>query len=402
MPADTLPVLSVSHLSNLIKETLEGGFYSLHVEGEVVNFKPSSTGHWYFSLKDDKASIKAVLFKQRHYAGMPKPADGMKVRVTGSLSVYTPRGEYQIIVEKIDVSGEGDILLLLEKRKQKLAAEGLFDSERKRRLPLLPSCVGIVTSPTGAALQDIMRVLKRRHAGLHIRIFPAVVQGESAAAEIAKMVTLAGTHGLCDVLIVGRGGGSMEDLLPFSDEAVVRAVAACAVPVISAVGHEIDTPLCDYAADLRAPTPSAAAELVCASREEILNRISNARDFIENQMGNRLQRTKDILKSFRPDELKERFYSFLHPVEQKLDDLKEDLLLNMRSTLALWLSKIRVLGAGIEAANPRFLQDRGWVYLTDPSGQKILSRNKKIKSGDEVLIHFTDGIREAAIKESKS
>ncbi|MEJ5189985.1 MAG: exodeoxyribonuclease VII large subunit, partial [Breznakiellaceae bacterium] len=263
-------VWTVSELTERIRACLEGFFPLVIVEGEISNYRPSSTGHIYFTLKDEGAAIQAVLFKNRQRALQVELRDGLRVRVRGSLSVYPQRGTYQIICETIEASGEGAILAMLEERKRRLAAEGLFDPAKKKPLPAFPSSVGIVSSPTGAAVRDILNILQRRARGIRIIIFPTPVQGTDAAPIIARRIEQANQWNLVEVLIVGRGGGSLEDLLPFSEEIVVRAIATSHIPVISAVGHEIDWALSDFAADVRAPTPSAAAELVSANREEAL------------------------------------------------------------------------------------------------------------------------------------
>ncbi len=270
--------LSVSALTALVKELLEESLPSVLVEGEISNCRPASSGHLYFTLKDKGAMLQAVMFRYRSKVTGFEPVDGALARARGNITVYAARGQYQMIVERLERAGEGDILAMLEDRKRALAAEGLFDESRKRALPRFPSRVAIVTSPTGAAIRDILNVLKRRNAGMDLVVLPTAVQGEAAAAQIASQIAAANRLSLGDVLIVGRGGGSIEDLLPFSDELVVRAIAASRIPVISAVGHEIDWALSDFAADLRAPTPSAAAELVSESRIALSARGRPVRD----------------------------------------------------------------------------------------------------------------------------
>jgi len=292
MAQPALRAFTVTEITELVKQSLERDFYDISVEGEISNFRPSSTGHLYFTLKDENAVISAVMFRGRSFALGFTPADGQRVRAWGNLSVYAKRGSYQIIVERMEKSGEGDILAMLEERKRRLAAEGLFDEARKKLLPLLPERVAVVTSPTGAALRDILTVTKRRNAGVNIVILPCPVQGEEAAERIARQIEVANLHRLADVLIVGRGGGSLEDLLPFSDERVVRAIAASEIPVISAVGHEIDLTLSDLAADVRAPTPSAAAELVSARRDELLERVVERKLQIARGLRRRIEEIK--------------------------------------------------------------------------------------------------------------
>lgn len=252
--------LSVSELTALIKKTLEEGFYGLTVTGEISNFRPSSTGHWFFTLKDEGASISAVMFKGSTWRVDFSPKEGDRVVINGSLDVYAARGSYQIKVETMTLAGYGEILAELERRKRRFLDLGYFAEERKRPIPAFPQRLGVVTSPTGAALQDILTVLGRRAPGLDVLVLPAVVQGESAAESIAARIRQANSLLLCDVLIVSRGGGSVEDLLPFSDEAVVKEIAQSQIPIVSGIGHEVDFALADFAADLRAPTPSAAAE----------------------------------------------------------------------------------------------------------------------------------------------
>ncbi|GHU45214.1 hypothetical protein FACS1894190_17300 [Spirochaetia bacterium] len=275
---------SVSEITELIKQKLENGFGAVYIEGEISNCRPSSTGHLYFTLKDNAAAISAVMFKGSLRGLGFKPADGALVRVSGRISVYAQRGSYQIICETMEVAGSGDILAMLEKRKQLLAAEGLFAESRKKPLPAFPETVAVVSSPTGAAVRDIINVLGRRSSGLKVIILPAPVQGTQAAAFISRRIEQANMWKLADVLIVGRGGGSLEDLLPFSEECVVRAVAASAIPVVSAVGHEIDWALCDFAADLRAPTPSAAAELISQNQAGIYDAVRSSTAALYNNI----------------------------------------------------------------------------------------------------------------------
>ena len=261
----------VSEITKCIKDYLEGEYYSIQIEGEVSGFKPSSSGHYYFTLKDSSAAISAVLFSRSVKNAGYLPKDGDLVVVTGSVTVYAKSGNYQIVCSAIEKAGQGDIFAELEKRKQRLAAEGLFDPAKKRPIPPYPKRIGVVTSPNGAAIRDILRVLKRRNNTIDLVILPAPVQGDEAAPIIAAQIRRANMFRLCDVLLVSRGGGAPEDLLPFSEEEVVRAVAASEIPTISAVGHEIDVVLTDFAADLRAPTPSAAAEVVSRFPQALTN-----------------------------------------------------------------------------------------------------------------------------------
>ncbi|HOC30116.1 MAG TPA: exodeoxyribonuclease VII large subunit, partial [Treponemataceae bacterium] len=250
--------LKIAEITSLIKEILEGSFPLVTLEGEISNYRPSSTGHLYFTLKDESSAIASVMFKGKARYLPFAPADGMLVRATGSISVYEARGTYQIIIDRMEAAGTGDILRILEERKRSLAAEGLFDQDRKREIPEIPERIAVITSPTGAAVRDILQIVRRRNPAISVVILPAPVQGPEAPPVLVRQLETANRYHMADVIIIGRGGGSLEDLLPFSDEAVVWAVAGSKIPVISAVGHEIDWTLCDFAADLRVPTPSAA------------------------------------------------------------------------------------------------------------------------------------------------
>ncbi|MBW2702210.1 MAG: exodeoxyribonuclease VII large subunit [Deltaproteobacteria bacterium] len=262
--------LSVSELCRRIRGTLEKNYKQVRVRGEIADSTLARSGHLYFSLADDKASLPAVMFRAALSKSlMGTPGEGEKVECLGRLTLYEPRGRTQLVVDSMSPLGEGALAIKLARLKARLAEEGLFDPERKRPLPFLPRCIGVVTSPTGAAIRDILQVLGRRFPSVPVLVFPCLVQGEQAAEQIVLGLERLGQSGRCDVLIVGRGGGSAEDLWAFNEEPVVRAVATCPVPVISAVGHEVDLVLSDLAADLRAPTPSAAAELVVPDRAEL-------------------------------------------------------------------------------------------------------------------------------------
>ncbi|HKK01463.1 MAG TPA: exodeoxyribonuclease VII large subunit, partial [Desulfuromonadales bacterium] len=267
--AKTNHILTVSRLIGLLKETVEDNFVSIWVEGEISNLTTAASGHCYFSLKDERAQIRGVLFRPQVRMLRFQPENGLKVLVIGRVSLYPQRGELQLVVETMEPAGIGRLHIAFGQLKAKLEAEGLFASERKRALPSYPRTIAVVTSPKGAAIHDILQVLRRRAAGIRVILCPARVQGEGAAAEIAEAIGHANRIGDVDVLIVGRGGGSLEDLWAFNEEKVARAIAASSVPVIAAVGHEVDVTIADLVADLRAPTPSAAAELVVRSRLEL-------------------------------------------------------------------------------------------------------------------------------------
>jgi len=382
--------LTVSELTDQIRDCLEGSFSYVMVEGELSNCRPASSGHLYFSLKDSGAKIDAVMFKNKLRTLNFDPKDGMLLRVRGSLSVYAPRGTYSIVCEEMEIAGAGDILAMLEKRKQRLCAEGLFDTERKKPLPRFPSTVGIVSSPTGAAVKDILNILGRRTCGIRIIILPAVVQGDEAASVIASRIRQANQWKLADVLIVGRGGGSLEDLLPFSDEEVVRAVAESDIPVVSAVGHEIDWALCDFAADLRAPTPSAAAELVSENHAAIKETISYIAENLANIMRARMERARLLLKPFSLEDMEYRFRSILQPRLIRLDDAKDELVNSISDRCAAIRKKLELTTAVLEAGSPLSVMERGFSVVTDSDG-RIIRDAANVKRGGRLCIRPLNG-----------
>src|SRR5512139_1004597 len=290
-------IYSVSALTAEVKAVLEDGFSAIWVEGELSNFKHHTSGHMYFTLKDAQAQIRGVMFRGHNRLLRFQPADGLSVLVCGTVTVYERRGEYQINVEFMEPKGIGALQLAFEQLKAKLEAEGLFDESRKRPLPLLPRKIGIITSPTGAVIRDMLTVIGRRFPGLEVLIHPVAVQGEGAAGEIAAALGRLGVRTDLDVLVVARGGGSLEDLWAFNEEAVARAIAASPIPVISAVGHETDVTIADFVADLRAPTPSAAAELVIAAKKEFVSRIEQLASRLNGSMRARIHRVESRLRT---------------------------------------------------------------------------------------------------------
>ncbi len=267
-PAGNRDIYSVSRLNREVRVLLERGFGSIWLEAEISNLARPGSGHWYFSLKDANAQVRCCMFRQRNMLCAFAARDGQKVLVRARIGLYEPRGEYQLVIEHMEDAGLGALKRQFEELSAKLAAEGLFAAERKRALPMIPKRIGVITSPTGAAIRDILHVLARRFAAVPVLIYPVPVQGAAAGAEIAAAVRTAGRRAECDVLILARGGGSLEDLWAFNDEALARAIAASPIPVVSGIGHEIDFTIADFAADVRAPTPSAAAELAVPDGEE--------------------------------------------------------------------------------------------------------------------------------------
>ncbi|MFW5743192.1 MAG: exodeoxyribonuclease VII large subunit [Spirochaetota bacterium] len=388
--------MTVTQITRRVKEQLELGFPSVAVEGELSNVRPSSTGHLYFTLKDDAASLSGVLFRGRARGVSFTPEDGQQVIVYGGISVYARRGTYQIIVERMQLAGVGRILAMLEERKKRLAAEGLFDEERKRRLPVLPQRIAVVTSPTGAALRDIMQVLGRRNAGVDVVVCPTPVQGDQAAARIAKMVRIASLHRLGDVVIVGRGGGSIEDLLPFSDETVVRAIVESEVPVISAVGHEVDWALSDFAADVRAPTPSAAAELVAASREELEARILELGRSIVSRFLDRYRHAKLLMRQFSPEELHRSYWMLAQPTLQEFDRLRDEFADAMESRVSDARHRLDMASRELASVSPHRIVKRGYAIVRASDGS-ILVDARQVTAGDKVAMELRHGAVDATV-----
>lgn len=378
-------VYSISEITNKIKDILEKNIGCVTLEGEISNYKAQSSGHLYFTLKDETSSISAVMFRMRAISLKFALKDGLTVKVSGQIAVYQKRGVYQIVVDKMELSGEGDILRLLELRKQKLASEGLFDSKRKRRLPFLPEKVAIITSSTGAAVQDIINVCTRRNPRLQLNILPAVVQGEDAVPSLIKQLRIANLHGLGDVIIIGRGGGSIEDLLAFSDEDVVREIAASSIPTISSVGHEIDWALSDYVADVRAPTPSAAAELVTPLLSDVIDELKETREELISSIKNRIERLKLLCSSFTGEHLELMFRRIEQPFLMRFDDAKENLLSNMKERILECKRYHELLQERLKGLSPKDILKRGFSIVTDEKG-KVVKSAKTVKKSEKLNV----------------
>lgn len=383
--------LSVSQLTGLIKTMLEGSFSNISLKGEISNFRPNASGHLYFSLKDSDSQISAVMFRGRAASLDFTPKDGTLVVVKGSVSVYAPRGNYQIIITSMTKAGAGDILEMIEQRKRQFAQEGLFDSSRKKNIPFFPGTVGIVTSPTGAALRDILQIVRRRNDKVSIVILPALVQGEEAAPSITRMIKIANTYSLCDVLIVGRGGGSLEDLLPFSEECVVRAIANSDIPVVSAVGHEIDWALSDFAADLRASTPSAAAELTVPEKRSVTESIQSAVTDLKTEIDKRIKNMKLLLKTFTPESMELQFRNIELPVLNRFDTVQKQLEQNMQSYIEEKRRKIAQCTQILENCNPQTIFDRGYSMVCDAETGRVIRNASDTAFGKKLLIRPSKG-----------
>src|SRR5580692_226881 len=325
--------LTVTEFTRRVKALLEGGIGPCWVKGEISNLRVQPSGHVYFSLKDSGSQLSAVMFRGQAVRQTVKPRDGLQVAAFGEVGVYEPRGQYQLVVKTLVDDGVGALQREYEALKRKLSEEGLFDAARKKPLPRMPATVGFLTSPTGAAVQDFMRILIRRGWRGRVVVLPSKVQGEGAAAEMAEMLRVAGGLGIFDLIVVGRGGGSIEDLWAFNEEVLVRAVAACPVPTISAVGHEIDFTLCDFAADLRAETPSAAAELVSSEFVRFAERTGSAGEAISSAVSEAMGRSRERLSHGRS---RLRLLSPAALVERghlRLDDMSNRLASALRSSV---------------------------------------------------------------------
>ncbi len=383
-------IFTVSDITNMVKELLES-LPKITVEGEISNFHPSSTGHWYFTLKDTRSALSAVMFKNRLFHVNLKPANGQRVRVTGSLSVYAQRGTYQIICDTITKVGTGDILEMLERRKLLLRNEGLFDSAHKRPIPRLPKRVVVITSPTGAAVRDILQVIRRRNAGIEVTILPAAVQGDQAAASLTRMLALADRHHLGDVIIIGRGGGSVEDLLPFSDEQLVRAVAASTTPVISAVGHETDWSLTDYAADLRAPTPSAAAELVTSEIDTIAEQIRSSKELLRVHLTHTLENLRVRIDQQSGKILEDTLLHRFTTLHLQINDYHEQITNQAKTTLSSLRHTLDLTTQDLHNSSPRALLKRGYAMIIDSSTGKRITSIEETSAGMQTKTILTDG-----------
>ncbi len=415
-------VYSVSELTRLIRGTLEAGVPPVCVEGELSNVREPSSGHCYFTIKDSAAQIRAVIWRSER-RGLPFiPRDGMLVRAYGTLTVYERDGSYQIVVRRLEEGGKGALQAAFEALKVKLAAEGLFEAARKKPLPLLPRHIGVVTSPTGAAIRDILNILRRRFHNLHVVVAPVRVQGDGAAVEIAAAIDLLNQRGGLDVLIVGRGGGSIEDLWCFNEECVARAVARSGIPVISAVGHETDFTICDFVADLRAPTPSAAAELVVGRKGEFIEKLAH-----ESRSMTRLLRQAVL-------EAKNRFiaaagsYVFREPAhaaqayrqkvdrlrvqsrhllerrfrdnEQRADDLSMRMVHGMRMIFSERAHRLQGVERQLTAYNPLAVLKRGYSITFNSKGRAV-RRAGDVNPGEEVSTRLGSGEFTAEVKKIK-
>ena len=391
-----IPSFNVGEITFLIKNALEERFPVVRVKGEISNFRPAASGHCYFNLKDRDAVLTSVLFRQQRQGLDFTPSDGMSVTVIGRITVYPQRGNYQLICESMEQSGRGDLLYQLEMLKKKLEAEGLFAPERKRPLPDYPRTIAAVTSARGAAVQDIIQVLKRRMKSFRLKIYDTVVQGEQSAPSIVRSLAAANRSDDVDVIILARGGGSMEDLISFSDERVVRAVASSDIPVISGVGHETDFSLADFAADHRAPTPSAAAEIVSARTLELAQGLSGTRSELSRLLGHSVERARWRLGSCGKDVLTKILRENIEEFRQFPDLWKMEQTGLLNEKIKGYRFRSTLMREQIASASPEIMLSRGYslIYRDD----SIISSSASLKEGDRLTLKFRDGERTAVVE----
>jgi exodeoxyribonuclease VII large subunit len=437
-------VYTVSELNSAIRGILDREFPDVWVAGEISGTKLAASGHYYFTLKEREAQLRCVCFRSAHRYLKFKPQDGIAVVARGRIDVFEQRGEYQLLVEFLEPQGHGALQFAFEQLKKKLAAEGLFEAARKRPLPRFPRRIGIVTSPRGAVISDLLQILERRFPGLHIRLFPAQVQGEGAVEEVCRGLEFFSRSPWAELVILARGGGSLEDLWTFNEEAVARAIAGCAVPVVSAIGHETDVTIADFVADLRAPTPSAAAELIVSTREDLLGRIDGFRrqltqaaryrlamsrraldqqgvqralSVVHRSIGRRLQRVdeqeyrlrermRDLLEADlrRHRSLESRLRDYdprprFARDRQRLESACASISQAVQLDLARRTAHLEALAAKLSQLSPLRILERGYAIVTSEAGA-ILTASRAAPAGSTVNVRLAEGNLEARVTKS--
>ncbi len=370
-------MFSVTELTRRVKSLLESGVGTVWVAGEISNLRVPSSGHMYFTLKDERSQVAAVMFKGRNQSLRFQPKDGLEVVVHGLVSVYEARGQYQILVDRMEPRGVGALQLAFEQLKNKLAEEGLFDEEHKVPIPALPRRIGVVTSPTGAAIRDILTVVRRRFSGVHMLLYPVRVQGDDAPPEIVEGIRTLDALGDIDVIIIGRGGGSIEDLWAFNDEGVARAIYACTTPLISAVGHEIDFTIADFVADLRAPTPSAAAELVVGEREAMRETVTRRRQRLTLAARRAVEAARHRLRLSVESYVLQRPEQMFRDRQQRLDELAEMLRRQVRDDLVARHAQLARLADGVRHLRPELAVARVRERLADTT-QRCVNAYRRV------------------------
>lgn len=375
------PTISVSELTSKLKDLIESNFSNIWIQGEISNFKHHSSGHMYFTLKDQGAELRCVMFRGFNQGIHFKPEDGMDVILQGKITVYEPRGQYQLMVQNMEPAGIGTLFLAFEALKKQLQSEGLFDNSLKKQLPQYPKKVGIVTSETGAAYKDMVQVLNRRAPYLDIVLRPTLVQGINAANDIVKAIKELSSIENIDVLIVGRGGGSLEDLWAFNEEEVARVIVACKVPIISAVGHETDVTISDMVADLRAPTPSAAAEIVALSVNDLKQKINEQTNTLIKQFQFKLNKIWQTFDHLSERHVVQKPQNIIERQKEKLNTLYNGLMLKMDHLLAISITKSITINKELNILNPSDILKRGYSIIYDTNGA-IIRKGSDLNKND--------------------
>lgn len=393
-------MLSVTQINDYIKKIIENDklMYDVWIKGEISNFKPHYSGHLYLTLKDEGGVIKAVMFKSAAKTLKFAPKDGMKVLARGRITVYSPSGQYQINLTEMRTDGLGDLHVAFEQLKEKLKDEGLFRQELKKSIPRYPATIGLVTSPTGAAIRDMLNVLGRRFKYSSVYIYPVLVQGEQAAMQIAEGIQYFNNQKEVDVIITGRGGGSIEELWAFNEEIVARAIFASRVPVISAVGHETDITISDFVADLRAPTPSAAAELAVPSADELKQRIDAAGDKLISLLLQNVGNKRLAIERLSINKVFDSFENSIAQMRVKVDNYSIDLGRTLQNLVKSKKEKMKIAAASLNALSPLGVLTRGYSVALDEKGGIIKSIDQ-LKKGDGFRLKLSDGSIKAKVEE---
>lgn len=389
---DGRELLTVSELTRRVKEVLEADptLGAVWVKGEISNFKHHSSGHMYFTLKDEKSRLKCVMFRTRNAALRFRPEDGLTVIAGGSIGLYEVAGEYQLYVNELYPAGQGALHLAFEQLKQKLEKEGLFDPSRKRPLPFLPRTVGVVTSPTGAAIRDILSVLRRRFPNVNILLAPAQVQGEGGPASVIRGIRLLNERDDVDVMIVGRGGGSLEELWTFNDEGVARAIAASRIPVISAVGHETDFTISDFVADRRAPTPSAAAEMAVPEKATLLAQLAGANERLRGALKKQVLRRREALRYLQRSPAFTRPLDRIYQRRQHLDDLLQRAGIAASHGMAVRRSRLEAIAGKLDTLSPLATLARGYAICMAENGS-VVTDAAAVSAGEPIVVRVHRG-----------
>lgn len=389
----TKNVLTVSELNKYIKDLIARDMIlsGIWVKGEISNFKSHYSGHFYFTIKDEKSVLKCVMFRSHAASVMFEPEDGMKVLIRGYISVFERDGQYQLYAEEIQPDGVGALYVAFEKLKQKLSAEGLFDEGRKRKLPYLPGSIGVVTSSTGAVVRDIINILSRRFYNVCIKVYPVQVQGEAAAGQIANAVRRFNELGNVDVIIVARGGGSLEELWAFNEEVVARSIYESRIPVISAVGHETDFTISDFVADVRASTPSAAAELVMPERSVVENRLDSIKMRLRNAIMKKTAMERLILKRLGESVAFRQPYNKIYQERMLLDVQKRYMQKALSALGAQYRNRLSLLAAQLDSLSPLNSLARGYGIIRSEKDDTLVKSVHSVKTGDRLRVFITDG-----------